>query len=1163
MGSKVGTKVILAFSLVAFINAFVDLGHKINIQNTLYKVYDGSTLTYMTAIVNALILLPFIMLMTPAGFLSDRFNKNKIMRTSAAFSVLITIAICICYYYGQFMLAFAATFIMALQSALYSPAKYGYIKDLMGKDGLTFGNSLMQGIAIVAILSGMTVFSYIFEHLYADANLVSPDSAEILKSIMPSGLILVGMAICEYLCTLMLPDVTQDRQSLNFDFKRYIKGSLLKENMALLKSNDKIIMSVIAVSIFFAVSQMLLAAFPTYIKQTFNELNTFYVQLVLGASGLGIIAGSYITLKLSPHYIETGLIPLGAIGITICSTLLMAFDSLVSYSILFFVFGLTFSLVIIPLNSLMQFYAPDEALGKVLSGNNFIQNLAMLLFLIIAATVSLYEIDVSYLFYLSMITLTLGCIYILKKLPFSLARGFVAIIFRQRYRLNIEGFNHIPSDGGVLLLGNHVSFIDWAILQLALPRKVFFVIDRVFYEKWYLNFILKLFGVIPVSSGGSKKALKAIADKIKEGHMVCLFPEGCLSRHGQLNAFKKGFEMALKDLDVKDGVIIPFYIRGLWGSAFSRSHQAFIERQLRLNKRSVSIAFGRAMDIHSSASAVKAQVFELSLKAFKNQCEKLSVIGSAFIDTAKKYKHKTAIVDSKSGSISYIKMLTVCLLILKNYKQELKDQRRIGILLPASLASSVLNMTMLIMSKVVVNLNFTASNDVLASCVKRSQIKTIFTSRQFLQKLEKRGIVFDFGPEVKQVFAEDLFSSLKGQKSAYLFTSLMTRVLPAFLLKLLYIKNRQNSKTAAILFSSGSEGEPKGVMLSHMNIMSNIKQISDVLQPRDSETILSSLPPFHAFGLTVTTLLPLVEGIKSVTHADPTDAQGIARAVVQNEVSIMCGTSTFLGIYARSPKIAPVMFESLRVVVAGAEKLKSDVKQAFELKFKKDILEGYGATETTPVVSVNLPDGLDREFLEVHKGSKEGSVGMPLPGSTVRVVDPDTLQELECGEDGLILIGGHQVMKGYLNDKERTDSVIASIDGIRWYKSGDKGHLDADGFLHIVDRYSRFAKIGGEMISLSALENEIGSIISAEGYDSSCRFVAINIDDSKKGEKIVLLISHVEDLKPLQSLLNEKIKNALSRPSKIIKVNEVPLLGSGKVDFAKARAMAICDGLTN
>jgi acyl-[acyl-carrier-protein]-phospholipid O-acyltransferase/long-chain-fatty-acid--[acyl-carrier-protein] ligase len=379
----------------------------------------------------------------------------------------------------------------------------------------------------------------------------------------------------------------------------------------------------------------------------------------------------------------------------------------------------------------------------------------------------------------------------------------------------------------------------------------------------------------------------------------------------------------------------------------------------------------------------------------------------------------------------------------------------------------------------------------------------------------------------------------------------MVRLLPARLVKLFFCRARDPSKTAAILFSSGSEGAPKGINLSHHNILGNLKQISDVLNLQSNDVVMASLPLFHAFGLTVNQFMPLIEGAPMICHADPTDAVGSAKAIAQYRATILCGTSTFLRMYIKNRRVHPLMLESLRLVVAGAEKLSDDVRQSFRLKFGKEIYEGYGATETTPVASTNLPDQLDSSYWEVHLGQKIGTVGMPLPGTSFKIVDPDTMQELPTGEDGMILIGGCQVMLGYLNNPEKTAEVITEIDGVRWYKSGDKGHLDNDGFLTIVDRYSRFAKLAGEKISLGAVEAEVRKVLD----NPEMEIMAATLPDERKGEKIVLLTVAEVNRSELTHKMIQGGCNPLMVPSVIYQVEQLPVLGSGKADFKQAQKL--------
>jgi acyl-[acyl-carrier-protein]-phospholipid O-acyltransferase/long-chain-fatty-acid--[acyl-carrier-protein] ligase len=316
--------------------------------------------------------------------------------------------------------------------------------------------------------------------------------------------------------------------------------------------------------------------------------------------------------------------------------------------------------------------------------------------------------------------------------------------------------------------------------------------------------------------------------------------------------------------------------------------------------------------------------------------------------------------------------------------------------------------------------------------------------------------------------------------------------------------------------------------------------------------LLNNLPLFHSFGLTVTSFLPLVEGLPVVCHPDPTNAYAIGKLTAEHRATILCSTSTFLRLYNKNKKLHPLMFESLRLVVAGAEKLNSEVREDFKAKFGLDIYEGYGATETTPVASVNLPDVLKTGDWTVQQANKTGTVGLPLPGTNFKIVDPMTLEELPVGEAGLILVGGPQIMARYLKNEKKTQDVIVEKDGIRWYKTGDKGQLDDDGFLTILDRYSRFAKIGGEMISLGAVEEAVAGALDNQEIE----LAVVALPDAKKGEKIVLLFAGEIDPADIKQKLIENKVNPLMQPDAIIRIDAMPKLGTGKKDLTKVKDLA-------
>ena len=536
-----------------------------------------------------------------------------------------------------------------------------------------------------------------------------------------------------------------------------------------------------------------------------------------------------------------------------------------------------------------------------------------------------------------------------------------------------------------------------------------------------------------------------------------------------------------------------------------------------------------------------------SFAEWQDYPSKLDPIHVAWLKSAKKSKTAFAVADIEGIEISHKKFLTGVLLFSKKIESYSPEQN-IGLLLPSSGGGAIASIAILSLGKTLVNLNFTAGKKALSSAAKQAEVKHIYTSRKFLDKMLERGIDLEsYFSESKLLMLEDIKEEIS--TLSRISTLLKAIILPVSMIQKSYFKDVSMNDTAAILFSSGSEGSPKGVELSHSNIAANAKQAAIELGAVDSDVIMSTLPTFHAFGFAITTLMPLSEGIPIVCHADPKDVSTIASGIQKYSGTILVGTPTFLRMYTISKKVTSESIQSLRLVVAGAEKLRSEVRDGFEAKFKISVYEGYGTTETSPGASVNLPD-IESPF---KLRNRPGTVGKAFSGTEFRIVDPDSLDPIPTGEDGLILIGGPQIMKGYLKMPEKTAEVIELIDGYRWYRTGDKGHLDKDGFLTIVDRYSRFAKIGGEMISLTTVEEEILDACN----DKDLEIAATCLPDQRKGEKIVLLATNNLDKNQLKKLLSDAKVNPLYHPAQVLMVDEIPKLGSGKTDFGATKKIAL------
>ncbi len=1139
----------MPYLLVLFVNAFIDLGHKIVIQNTVFKIYDGNTQVILTALVNALILIPFILLFSPAGFISDKYAKHKVMQYSAWAELAAVLIIVLAYYQGWFWLAFAMTLILGIQAAIYSPAKYGYIRELVGDNNLASANGLVQALTIISILGSTFVFSALFEIFLKDV--VITDANSIIAHIAPLSWALVAFTLIELWMAYQLPNRQGETQKHTQTFKvgKYLSGGYLGQNLKTLAAKRAIWLSIVGLTMFWAISQAVLASFPAFAKDVLHENNTLVIQGILACTGIGIVIGSLVAGKLSKNYIELGLIPIGALGFALLLGLLPALDSRFGMAMTFMGLGVLGGLFIIPLNSLIQYHANADEAGTVLAGNNWVQNIGMIAFLGLTMLLASIGLSSAQLFIVLMLVALAGAVFTVYELPHSLTRIGAAFLVQGKYKVSVVGFDNLPKTGGVLLLGNHISWIDWAMVQIACPRPVRFVMLRSIYEQWYLKPIFKFFGVIPISAGQSKESLEKINELLIAGEVVCLFPEGAISRTGSLGLFRTGYERVVEGVE---GVIVPFYLHGLWGSRLSRARSEKLRRNTaRGLRREVVVTFGKSLPMDTKAEQLKQKVFELSFDAWEHQSQEFDPIPLAYIRSAKEHLGATCVIDTNGTELTNAKMLAATVAFAQQMRK-LDREQNVAILLPASSAAVIANMAVLLNGQTAVNVNFTTSIAAIQAGVKNAAIKTVYTSEKFIDKLNGRGIdTTAMLQGMNVVYLEHLKEQLS--KFRFIAGFIAAHILPAYGFYRVFGKKVNVNDPAAILFSSGSEGTPKGIVLSHRNFMANIKQISDVLKTRDDDVVMGSLPPFHSFGLTVTTFLPLIEGIPVVCHPDPTDVVNIAKAISRNKVTVMCATATFLRLYSKNKKVQSLMLESLRVVVAGAEKLAPEVREEFQQRFNKIIYEGYGATETTPVASVNIPDQLDSNDWHVQLGTKLGTVGLPLPGCSFRVVDPVSMQTLPVGEDGLILISGTQVMLGYLNDPEKTNSVIVELDGRRWYKTGDKGHLDADGFLTIVDRYSRFAKLGGEMISLGAVEQEIKKVVS----EPDVELVAVNIPDEKKGEQIVLLTTLAIDASELRQRLLAINSNPMMIPAQVHHCDVIPKLGSGKTDFSAAKQLAL------
>jgi acyl-[acyl-carrier-protein]-phospholipid O-acyltransferase/long-chain-fatty-acid--[acyl-carrier-protein] ligase len=743
------------------------------------------------------------------------------------------------------------------------------------------------------------------------------------------------------------------------------------------------------------------------------------------------------------------------------------------------------------------------------------------------------------------IVLLAGTLLTLVLNPVLLIRLLAWGLMHTIYRMTVVGARNIPKKGGALIVCNSVSYVDHALLYVAFSRPMRLFMGREFYEYPLLKPIVRAVKAIPVSNTDSPtmigRALKEARKAIEEGELVCIFAEGDLTRTGNMLPFGRGLEFIMRGLEAP---IIPMQLDRIWGSTFSLVDGKLHWRFPKVLPYPVTISCGKPMSARSSTYQVRLAVQELSADAFKLRGKSQKKLHIAFIDRVKRHPFKFCMADSMGTHLSYAKtlagMLSLSAKLFPAGQDEPADEK-VGVLLPTSCGSVLVNGAVLLAGKIPVNLNYTSSKEVLDSCTRQCGMRMVITSRAFLEKV-------NIAPNDKMIFMEDVKASIKPLARLRLYLAVL--LLPAFLLKRLFVRGDRVTidDTATIIFSSGSTGEPKGIVLTHQNITSNIEGFYQVIGLKTNDVFMGILPFFHSFGYTTILWLPLYAGVSAVYHSSPLDAATIGELVDKYRATIILGTPTFLANYTR--KCTPEQFKSLRLVVAGAEKLKRSVAEIFYQKYGVPVFEGYGCSELSPVVSLGIPSYIHPEGKFIQVGNKPGTVGHPLPGVAAKVVHPETFADLGAGERGLLLIKGPNVMKGYLNNPEKTAQVIRN----GWYVTGDIVAVDEDGFIAITDRLSRFSKIGGEMVPHIKIEEEIHNIL-----ESAMPVCAVSaVPDDRKGERLVVLYAAELDVTSLWDRLNGRDLPKLWIPKKesFYRIEAIPLLGSGKLDLKRIRELA-------
>jgi acyl-[acyl-carrier-protein]-phospholipid O-acyltransferase / long-chain-fatty-acid--[acyl-carrier-protein] ligase len=713
------------------------------------------------------------------------------------------------------------------------------------------------------------------------------------------------------------------------------------------------------------------------------------------------------------------------------------------------------------------------------------------------------------------------------------------LLVRCFYRVTAIGMENLPS-GGFLLVPNHISWVDALVLQLACPRPIRYVIDQAYYHKRILHPILRAIGCIPISTRHSHAAVRAAAEKIADGEIVCVFPEGQLERRGVLLRLHRGYELIARHSNAQ---VVPVWLDELWGSIFSFQGGRFFTKFPKRIPYPVTIALGKPLKAEAAdVATMREELLKLGEFCFSRRRSLDRHLAEECVRGLKRRRFATAVIEGTDHTrLSRAKLLGAAAALSRYLRKEFSDER-IAIVLPASKGSMVANLAVTLANKVPVDLNFTMGRAANESCCRRANLRVAISATPFIERLK------DFPWPERVLKLDELMPRLKRQ---IIFWWIMSFLVPArLLLRLLQIPKKGGHAEAVLLFTSGTTGEPKGVVISHRNVVGNVSQFRELLDAKETDAILASLPFFHTFGSTVTLWYPLIEGVRIVTYPNPLEGAKNAALIERYKLTFLLATPTFLRVYLR--KAEPEQLRTLRLIITGAEKLPLDLASHFEKRFDKKVFEGYGLTETAPVVSVNLPDpepGKPGE--QVQPSSRLGSVGRLAPGMAAEIREPETGRKLSLHDTGMLWLRGANIFEGYLHDPKRTAEILR--DG--WLKTGDIGRFDEDGFLYIEGRLSRFSKIGGEMVPHETIEQKIIDLLELSGRDE--RPIAIvGVQDEAKGEALVLLSAVDLDLAELRKKLQEAGVPNLWIPKNVHRVEAIPVLASGKLDLKKCQGLA-------